>query len=67
MSVTECPECKAEMWIPNEDKYNAYILCINDKCKHHLLATELWKSESQDYRSAKTYVEQITKHRSFGL
>jgi len=55
------------MWIPNEDEYTANILCINDKCKHHLLTTELWKPESQDYRSAKTYVEQITKHRSFGL
>tara|TARA_R100001440_G_scaffold63307_4_gene83548 strand:- start:347 stop:550 length:204 start_codon:yes stop_codon:yes gene_type:complete len=64
MNVTKCPECKVDMWVPNEDKYTAYILCINDKCKYHLLATELWKSESQDYRSAKTYVEQIVKHRS---
>tara|TARA_R100001591_G_scaffold22448_1_gene32117 strand:- start:1584 stop:1787 length:204 start_codon:yes stop_codon:yes gene_type:complete len=67
MNVTKCPECKVDMWIPNEDKYTADVLCINDKCKYHLLTTELWKPESQDYRSAKTYVEQITKHRRFGL
>jgi len=67
MSVTECPECKFVMWIPNEDKYNADILCINDKCKYEFLTTELWKPESQDYRSANTYVEQINEHRSFGL
>jgi|TARA_R100001530_G_scaffold10646_1_gene10550 hypothetical protein len=58
-----CPECKSEMWIPNEDEYNAHILCINEDCKEHLIGTELWKPASQDYRAYDDYTQQIKKHR----